>query len=118
MSRFIDRSTTETHDIGPCECPEVNGVKPHETDTIRIRGRLSYADSLHLADAYAQGAVEGLWALFNLRVAGWNFLDERGKPVPLSRASWQNLDADTASAIQSAIEKVRETQEADDLPNT
>lgn len=117
MSRFIDRSTTETCEIGPCECPEVNGTKPHETDTIRIRKRISYPDQLHLADAYAQGALEGMWALFNLRVAAWNFLDERGKPIPLSRAAWQNLDEATAKVISEQIEKVRE-EGVDDLPNT
>lgn len=113
MPRFIDRNRTERREIGPCECPG----KPHETDYINVRVRLSYPDQLHLADSYAQGAVEGMWSLFNLRVASWNFLDERGKPVPLSRANWQNLDESTAKAIQDEIEKVRE-EGTEDLPNT
>ena len=112
MSRFVDRDATETVEIGPCQCPST----PHGTDTVRIRKRLSYADQLHLADASNQSMTEALWTLFNLRVAGWNLTDERGRPVPLSRANWQNLDEDTAKAVQEAINSLGKDDEAD-LPN-
>lgn len=113
MSRLIDRNAVTVQELGPCECPGT----PHESDTIRIRQRLSYADQLYIADAYGQGATEGLWALFNLRVAGWNLVDEKGKPMPLSRATWQNLDEPTLDRIMELIDEARDTT-GEDLPNT
>lgn len=115
MSRFIDRQETVEVDLGPCQCPN----KPHDTDKVRVRKFLSHADQLHLADAAGQGYTEAVWAAFNMRVASWNFLDEKGKPVALSRANWQNLDSESANAIQAAIDTIREdaADEAEDLPN-
>ncbi|MCA1788436.1 MAG: hypothetical protein LC667_00885, partial [Thioalkalivibrio sp.] len=102
MSRFVDREETETVDLGPCQCPN----SPHGNDSVRIRKHLSYADQLHLADAANLSMTDALWTLFNLRVAGWNLSDERGRPVQLSRANWQNLDTDTAKAVQAAITSI------------
>ncbi|MCC6619508.1 MAG: hypothetical protein IT341_10780 [Chloroflexi bacterium] len=115
MSRFIDRNETVEVDLGPCQCP----TKPHDTDKVRVRKYLSHADQLHLADAAGQGYTEAVWAAFNMRVASWNFTDEKGKPVALSRANWQNLDSESANAIQAAIDTIREdaADEAEDLPN-
>lgn len=111
MSRVIDRTAVQTKELGPCECPGT----PHSADTIRLRERLSYADQLHLADAYAQGSAEGMWTLFNLRVAGWNLTDGT-KPLPLSRATWQNLDEATVGRIIELIGEVRDA-DSEELPN-
>lgn len=111
MTRFVDRDQTETVELGPCQCPNA----PHGTDSVRLRKRLSYADQLHLADAAAQSMTEALWTLFNMRVAGWNLTDEKGRPVPMSRANWQNLDEETAKAIQEAINSLGNDET--DLPN-
>ena len=112
MSRFVDREKTETVEIGECRCPNA----PHGKDTVRVRKHLSYADQLHLADASNQSMTEALWTLFNLRVAGWNLTDERGRPVPTSRANWQNLDEETAKAVQQAI-STASSDDGGDLPN-
>ena len=114
MSHLVDRNKVRVAEIGPCECPG----KPHETDTVRIREAVSYADALHLSDAASQGAVEAVWALFNMRVAGWNLLDEKGKPVPLSRATWQNLSMKVAARIQDIIAEVQDEDDSAELPNT
>ena len=111
MSRFVDRNQIEVVDIGECQCPGA----PHGNDQVRIRKHLSYADQLHLADASAQSMTEALWSLFNLRVAGWNLTDDKNRPVPLSRASWNNLDEDTARVIQDAINNLKDDQA--ELPN-
>lgn len=111
MSRFVDRNKVKVVSLGPCRCPDA----PHGEDTVRIREQLSYADQIHLADAANTGMTEALWTLFNLRVAGWTFTDDKGKPVVLSRANWQNLDEETAGAIQDAISEIK--SEADELPN-
>jgi hypothetical protein len=111
MPRFIDRNSVKQVDLGPCECP-TKGV--HATDSVWLREQLSYADHLFLADMMAQGSTEALWALFNLRVARWNLVDEKGKPVSLSRSNWQNLDEATARQIQDAIGELAVDAE---LPN-
>jgi hypothetical protein len=112
MSHLVDRNKVKVVELGPCECPG----KPHDTDTVRIRESLSYADYLHLNDAASSGAMEGVWALFNMRVAGWSLVDEKGKPLPLSRAVWQNLSTDVASKIQDAIGDIDNADETE-LPN-
>lgn len=111
MSHLVDRNKVKVVELGPCECPG----KPHDTDSVRIRETLSYADMLHLADSSAQGTTEALWALFNMRVASWNLVDEKGKSLPLSRAVWQNLSQQTASTIQEAISEIDD--ESTELPN-
>ena len=113
MSHLVDRNKVKVIELGPCECPG----KPHDTDTVRIRETLSYADHLHLVDANSGGVTEALWALFNMRVAGWSLLDEKGKPLPLSRATWQNLSSEVASKIQDAISEVQDGDETAELPN-
>lgn len=112
MARFVDRNDVTVVELGPCQCPGT----PHDTDTVRLRKRLSYADQLHLADASNVSMTDALWTLFNLRVVGWNLADEKGKPVPTSRAMWQNLDEDTAKAISDAITALANGEESD-LPN-
>lgn len=115
MPRFIDRDELAQVNLGPCECEDKS---KHTTDTLWIRRRLSYPDQLYLGDAMAQGSNEAMWVLFNLRVAKWNLVDAKGKPIPLSRAVWQNLDEDFAKQIQSAIDDNRdEDAEATELPN-
>lgn len=112
MPRFVDRNQVKVVSLGPCQCPG----SPHGEDSVRIRERLSYADQLHLADASNVSMTEALWTLFNLRVVGWNLTDEKGKPVPTSRATWQNLDEDTAKAIQDAITALSNDEDGE-LPN-
>jgi hypothetical protein len=113
MSHLVDRNKVKVVELGPCDCPG----KPHETDTVRIRESLSYADHLHLVDANNLGVQEALWALFNMRVAGWNLVDEKGKPLLLSRGNWQNLSSEIASKIQDAISEVQDSDETAELPN-
>jgi hypothetical protein len=112
MSHLVDRNKVKIVDLGPCECPG----KPHDTDTVRIRENLSYADMLHIVDASNQGTLEAVWAIFNSRVAGWSLLDEKGKPLALSRAVWQNLGSEVANKIQEAIGEM-DSEDSNELPN-
>lgn len=115
MPHFIQRDELKQVDLGPCECEDTS---KHQTDSIWIRKQLSYPDQLYLADTMSQGATEAMWALFNMRVAKWNLVDDKGKPIPLSRAVWQNLDEAFAKQIQDAINETRdEAGEATELPN-
>jgi hypothetical protein len=112
MSHLVDRNAVEVVELGPCECPG----KPHESDTIRIRKHISYPDMLHIGDAAGMGSVEAVWAVFNIRVAGWNLVKEKGKPLPLSRDVWQNLSEGLAEKVNKAIGDVTEGDETE-LPN-
>ena len=105
MPHLINRDDLVKVDLGPCDCEDTS---KHPTDTVWIRRKLSYPDQLYLADAMAVGNAEALWTLFNLRVAKWNIVDAKGKPIPLSRATWNNLDEAFAEKIQKAMTDVQD----------
>ena len=113
MSHLVDRNKVTVKELGPCECPG----KPHETDTIRLLENISYADMLHIGDASELGAVEAVWAVFDIRVKGWNLVDDKGKPLPLSRAIWQNLSEDLSQKINNLIDEVSKGDDEVELPN-
>ena len=112
MSHLVDRNRVTVKELGPCECPGT----PHETDTIRLLENISYADMLHIGDASGLGAVEAVWAVFNIRVKGWNLVDDKGKPLPLSRAVWQNLSESLSQRVNDLIGELDKDDEVE-LPN-
>lgn len=114
MSRFVDRNATERKTLGSCECPNA----PHGEDWIEIRKVISYNDMLYLNDVSAQqGVAEAMWVVFNLRVADWNLVDDKGKKIPLSRRTWNDLDEQSAERITELIKLVSEPSEEID-PNS
>ena len=112
MPHLVDRNAVKVVELGPCECPG----KPHDTDTIRIRKHISYPDMLHIGDAASMGSVEAVWTVFNIRVGGWNLVDEKGKPLALSRSVWQNLSESLAEKVNNAIGEAEDGDETE-LPN-
>lgn len=114
MPRFIDRNATERKTLGPCECQNT----PHGEDWIDVRKVLSYNDMLFLNDVSAQqGIAEAMWTLFNLRVADWNLVDEKGRKLERSRRIYNDLDSDTAERLNALIKEVGDAEEGAELPN-
>ena len=87
MSRF-DRVPDVPVSIGPCECP---GTPHGDGDLVYLAPVLSAVGGMA-----AQGAVSGggtdpilfqelLWRVYRDHgITGWNLLDEKGEPVPLT----------------------------------
>ena len=114
MPRFVDRKAVVSLDLGPCECPVE--PKPHEKDFVHFRANRSYADRLAEVDAGARGLQEYNRVRWQTRIKGWNLVNEDGKPVPVSNASFAELDAETSNKIQAFLNELDEADLGTDLP--
>ena len=106
LSRFADPRRTTPVDLGPCRCPG----SPHERDSATVRAEIGEGE-LRSALAAGLAATGGAWydgaagdseslARFT---TSWTLLDEKGEPVPLSRAQADLLDEPTRDALLAAI---------------
>lgn len=116
MPRFVDRKAVKSLDLGPCECPVE--PKPHERDYVHVKEFRSYTERLAEVDAGARGLVEYNRVRWQQRIKGWNLVDENGKPLPVTQASFNELDPTTADAIQGFLNELDNEQLPDEeLPN-
>jgi len=114
MPHVVDRNAVKQIELGPCECPNT----PHPVDFVRLSLRYSYMDKMGLADAFGQGVEAASRYRFLKRVKDWNFVDEKGRKLPISQATLSDLDEATATKVWEAIDKVdNDARDGDDLPN-
>lgn len=83
--------------VGACRCPS----RPHATDTVTLRTTVSVPMGMAAMQAMRGKAFEGgtpadsMGALASVylhhAIAAWSFVDEKGKPVPITPANADRL---------------------------
>lgn len=86
MSR-LDTIEPVVVEVGPCECAD----GPHETDLVYLAPKLTMAGGMAAQGAIAasdgdsirlQELLAEVWVRHG--ITGWNFLDDKGQPIPLT----------------------------------
>jgi hypothetical protein len=109
VSRFVNKDATQPVDLGPCQCPN----KPHESDELRIRSRLSYLEIAAVSNGNSPGEVAETFTTgappFDGKpvLASWNLRDESGD-VELNADALTGLDSMTLTLIVDAVSDVIE----------
>jgi hypothetical protein len=107
------QSPTVAVPIGPCSCPGT----PHEHDSVDLRSKLGLAAGTMLqrliveANQSRPDAAELTGQLseayLRVGVVGWSFVDEKGKPVPVTPATLREYlldDFERAIAVADAAD--------------
>lgn len=83
---FVDRDATVTVRLEECLCP---GTPHADGDSVELRAELDLSSGLRIVAEIAEdregAAIERLGrAYLRAGIVAWSFLDENGKPVPVT----------------------------------
>lgn len=94
---------TRNVSMGPCDCPGA----PHGTDTANVKERLNFGDLRRInaasiirdADSFGLPDAMLLWRA----VDSWNKTDEKGRPLPVTLETVDELSVEQGEALLSAV---------------
>lgn len=102
MSWFVSEERIPVEGL-PCQC---DGQPHADGDTVWLRKELTPDGALEVASNFGESDVETAisWAFMLNGIVAWTFLDEKGEPVPCTRANIRRLKWEFLFPIIKAAE--------------
>lgn len=92
--------------MGPCECPEIDGKRPHKEDTFGYKSRLLFGDWRKIGAAQPDMKTA---VLIMQAMTDWTLTDEDGEPLPISIEVLDALSLRQSSKLVNLLDNPKYT---------